>query len=136
MSEFRNPPEVVTDAQRLRGEVEAALAAIVDSSDDAIVSKTLDGIIRTWNSGAQRIFGYMPEEIIGRPVTMLLPPDRLDEEKQILARLRRGERVDHFETVRRTRDGRLIDVSVTISPATRQAKPHASVTRARRASAA
>jgi two-component system CheB/CheR fusion protein len=116
VNEFPDPPEVVTDAQRLRGEVEAALAAIVESSDDAIVSKTLDGIIRTWNAGAQRIFGYTPEEIIGKPVTMLLPPDRFDEEIQILARLRRGERVDHFETIRRTRDGRLIDVSVTISP--------------------
>lgn len=116
MTESSNPPVVVTDAERLRGQVTAALAAIVESSDDAIVSKTLDGIIRTWNSSAQRIFGYTREEAIGQPITMLLPPDRLDEEAQIIARLRRGERVDHFETVRRTRDGRLIDVSVTISP--------------------
>lgn len=116
MSDSSNPPVVVTDAERLRSQVTAALAAIVESSDDAIVSKTLDGIIRTWNSSAQRIFGYTAEEAIGQPITLLLPPDRLDEEAQIIARLRRGERVDHFETVRRTRDGRLIDVSVTISP--------------------
>jgi PAS domain S-box-containing protein len=92
------------------------LAAIVESSDDAIVSKDLNGIIASWNSGAQRIFGYTPDEIIGQSVTVLIPADRLDEEPQILARLRRGERVDHFETVRRRKDGALLDVSLTISP--------------------
>ncbi len=97
-------------------EARAHLAAIVDSSDDAIVSKTLDGIIRTWNEGARRIFGYTPEEAIGRPVLILLPPDRHDEETQILSRLRAGERIDHFESIRVTKDGRHIDVSLTISP--------------------
>jgi PAS domain S-box-containing protein len=92
------------------------LAAIVESSDDAIVSKDLNGIIASWNSGAQRIFGYTPDEIIGQSVTVLIPADRQDEEPQILARLRRGERVDHFETVRRRKDGALLDVSLTISP--------------------
>ena len=96
----------------LRGQ----LAAIVESSDDAIVSKTLKGIIQTWNSGAQRIFGWTPDEVIGKPINIIIPPDRQGEEPQILARIQRGERVDHFETVRITKDGRLIDVSVTISP--------------------
>ena len=100
----------------MRAEAQARLAAIVESSDDAIVSKSLDGVIRTWNRGAQRIFGYTPEEAIGRPVTMLIPPDRQDEEPRILARIRAGERVDHFETVRVAKDGRYLDVSVTISP--------------------
>lgn len=94
----------------------AHLAAIVDSSDDAIVSKTLDGIIQSWNASAQRIFGYTAEEAIGRPVLMLLPVDRKQEEAGILARLRAGQRVDHFESIRVTKDGRHIDVSLTISP--------------------
>jgi PAS domain S-box-containing protein len=92
------------------------LAAIVESSDDAIVSKTLEGIVTSWNMGAERVFGYTADEMVGRPITKLIPADRLDEEPQILARLRQGERVDHFETVRRRKDGELIDVSVTISP--------------------
>ena len=92
------------------------LAAIVESSDDAIISKSLDGVIQTWNAGAQRIFGYTAAEAVGRPVLMLLPPDRHPEEPQILARLRAGERLDHYESVRLTKDGRLIDVSLTISP--------------------
>jgi PAS domain S-box-containing protein len=95
---------------------DALLAAIVESSDDAIVSKTLDGIITSWNRGAQRIFGYTPEEAIGRSVRMLIPDDRQDEEVMILSRLRRGERIEHYETIRVTKEGRLIDVSVTISP--------------------
>jgi PAS domain S-box-containing protein len=92
------------------------LAAIVESSDDAIISKDLDGIIRTWNAGAERVFGYMAEEVIGKPVTVLMPPDRVNEEPGILARLRRGERIDHYETVRRRKDGSLIDISLTVSP--------------------
>ena len=95
---------------------DALLAAIVESSDDAIVSKTVEGIITSWNRGAQRIFGYTPEEVIGQPITMLIPEDRKDEEVMILARLRRGERIEHYETIRVTKEGRLIDVSVTISP--------------------
>jgi PAS domain S-box-containing protein len=103
--------------ERKRAEQAAEhLASIVESSDDAIVSKDLDGIIRTWNRGAERLFGYKAAEVIGRPITIQIPPDRLDEEPDILARIRRGERVDHYETVRRHKDGSLIDVSLTISP--------------------
>jgi PAS domain S-box-containing protein len=92
------------------------LAAIVDSSDDAIISKNLDGKITTWNKGAERIFGYSTEEAVGRQITMIIPPDRLNEETTILERLRRGERVDHFETVRLRKDGTTLDISLTISP--------------------
>src|SRR5258706_4868697 len=92
------------------------LAAIVDSSDDAIVSKDLNGVIRSWNQGAERIFGYTAAEAIGRPITMLLPPERLDEEPNILDRIRRGERIDHYETVRLCKDGSFIDISLTVSP--------------------
>jgi PAS domain S-box-containing protein len=94
----------------------AHLAAIVDSSDDAIVSKDLKGIVTSWNRGAEIVFGYSAEEMIGRPIAVLFPPDRLQEEDAILAQLRRGERIDRFETVRRRKDGREIDVSLTISP--------------------
>lgn len=94
----------------------AHLAAVVEYSDDAIVSKSLTSIIQTWNAGAERIFGYTREEAVGRPILMLIPPDRQSEEADILARIRRGERVDHFETIRVRKDGRLIDVSLTISP--------------------
>ena len=92
------------------------LGAIVSSSDDAIISKRLDGIITSWNKGAERLFGYSPEEAIGQHITLIIPPDRLNEEKTILAQLRRGERVDHFETVRMRKDGTVLDISVTISP--------------------
>jgi PAS domain S-box-containing protein len=92
------------------------LAAIVENSDDAIISKTLEGIIVTWNQGAQRIFGYSAEEVIGRPITILIPADHENEEPAILERLRRGERVDHYQTVRQRKDGTLLDVSLTISP--------------------
>lgn len=92
------------------------LAAIVESSDDAIISKNLDGVISSWNKGAERLFGYTAEEAIGQKITLIIPPDRLDEEPAILDRLRRGERVDHFETIRMRKDGRLLDISATISP--------------------
>ena len=92
------------------------LAAIVKSSDDAIISKDLDGIIATWNRGAEQIFGYLAEEVIGKPVTILIPPDRYDEEPTILERLRRGERVDSYETIRRRKDGTLINIALTVSP--------------------
>jgi PAS domain S-box-containing protein len=95
---------------------QAHLSAIVESSDDAILSKNLDGIIQSWNKGAERLFGYTAEEAVGKPVLMLIPEDRHSEEPQIIERLRRGERVDHFETVRRRKDGSLIDISLTISP--------------------
>jgi PAS domain S-box-containing protein len=90
--------------------------AIVDSSDDAIVSKNLQSIVISWNKGAERIFGYTAEEMIGQSISKLFPPDRLDEEARIVARLQQGGRVDHFETKRRRKDGELIDVSLTISP--------------------
>ncbi|MEA2710745.1 MAG: hypothetical protein QOF78_3346 [Phycisphaerales bacterium] len=102
------------EAQRI--EAQARLAAIVESSDDAIVSKTLDGIIQSWNTGAERIFGWSAAEAIGKHITLIIPPDRRAEETQILARLRAGERIDHFETVRVRKDGRLVYVSLTVSP--------------------
>jgi PAS domain S-box-containing protein len=92
------------------------LASIVDSSDDAIVSKNLDGVITSWNRGAERVFGYVAEEAIGQPITIVIPNDRQDEERTILTRIRRGERIDHFETVRQRKDGSLIVVSLTVSP--------------------
>jgi len=92
------------------------LAAVVESSDDAIITKTLDGIITSWNTGAERIFGYTPQEAIGKPVTILIPPDFLDEEPSILQRLKRGERIDHYETVRIRRDGTRVHISLTVSP--------------------
>jgi len=97
--------------QRLR-----SLASIVESSDDAIISKTLDGIITSWNSGAVRIFGYTAEEAVGQPITIVIPQDRLNEERAILTRIRRGERIDHYETIRQRKHGSLIVVSVTVSP--------------------
>ena len=96
--------------------MQARLAAIIESSDDAIVSKTLEGVITSWNKGAERIFGWTAPEVIGKPITIIIPPDRLQEEPRILSRIQSGERVDHFETIRRTKDGKLVDVSVTISP--------------------
>jgi len=97
-------------------EKSAKLAAIVESSDDAIISKTLESVITSWNDSAQRMFGYTADEIIGETIYKLIPPDRQDEEPLILARLKKGDRVEHFETRRLTKDGRLIDVSLTISP--------------------
>jgi PAS domain S-box-containing protein len=97
-------------------EAQARLAAIVESSEDAIVSKTLDGVIRSWNAGAERLFGYAPHEAVGRPITLIIPPERHDEEHEILARIARGDRVEHFETVRVSKQGRRIDISLTVSP--------------------
>jgi two-component system CheB/CheR fusion protein len=97
-------------------EVRYQLAAIVDSSEDAIVSKNLEGIVTSWNASAQRIFGYTAEEMLGKPITEIIPYDRQEEETSILARLRNGERVGHFQTVRRTKDGHDIDVSLSVSP--------------------
>ncbi len=92
------------------------LAALIESADDAIISKTLDGIITSWNKGAERIFGYTADEVIGKPVTILIPAGHEDEEPTILTRLRAGERIEHYETVRVRKDGRLIDISLTVSP--------------------
>ncbi|MEY2561741.1 MAG: hypothetical protein QOG51_2156, partial [Verrucomicrobiota bacterium] len=97
-------------------EASRRLAAIVASSDDAIISKDLDGRIKSWNEAAERLFGYKPEETIGQPVTMLMAPDRYNEEPGILARIRRGERLEHYETVRRRKDGTLFDIELTVSP--------------------
>src|SRR5262249_39113156 len=92
------------------------LAAIVESSDDAIVSKTLAGVVTSWNPAAGRIFGYAAAEMIGRPITTIIPVERIEEETEFLRRLARGEHVDHYETVRVRKDGRMIDISVTLSP--------------------
>jgi PAS domain S-box-containing protein len=97
-------------------ELQARLAAIVATSDDAIISKNLDGVILSWNAGAERIFGYTADEVIGKSILILLPPERVDEETEILSKMRQGIRVDHFETIRVRKDGRRIDVSITISP--------------------
>lgn len=103
-------------ARRQAEEARLRLAAIVTSSDDAIIGKSLDGVVTSWNAGAERLFGYRAEEMIGQSILRLLPEDRQDEEARILARLRRGESISHFETVRRTKDRRLVDVSITVSP--------------------
>ncbi|HSE22618.1 MAG TPA: PAS domain S-box protein, partial [Pyrinomonadaceae bacterium] len=92
------------------------LASLIDSADDAIISKTLEGVITSWNKGAERIFGYTPDEAIGQSVTMLIPPGHFDEEPIILAKLRAGERVEHYETVRLHKNGRLLNISLTVSP--------------------
>ncbi len=105
------PPEVPDAA------VDAArLAAIIDSSDDAIVSKTLDGVIVSWNRSAERIFGYTAEEAVGRHITLIIPEERHAEEREVLSRLVKGERIDHFETIRQAKDGRRVDISLTVSP--------------------
>lgn len=104
-------------SERLKSfEKQAMLSAIVESSEDAIISKNLDGIITSWNAGAERILGYSEEEAIGQPITMIIPKDRLHEEKKIIARLKRGQRIDHFETLRLTKSGKLIPLSLSISP--------------------
>jgi PAS domain S-box-containing protein len=94
----------------------AWLASIVENSEDAILSKTLDGIILSWNEGAQTLFGYTPEEAIGKSITIIIPEERLHEEDAIIESIKAGRRVDHFETVRRRKDGTMVDVSLTISP--------------------
>jgi PAS domain S-box-containing protein len=111
-------PNILADiSEPKRSEVaHAYLAALVDSSDDAIIGKTLQGIITSWNKGAERLFGYSAAEMIGLPINTLIPPDRQGEEVEILKRLGRGERIEHFETVRIRKDGTLVDVSLTISP--------------------
>ncbi len=96
--------------------IKARLAALVESSDDAIISKTLDGIITTWNKGAERMFGYRPDEAIGQPVSIVIPEELLHEEPIILEKLKRSERIEHYETVRRRKDGSLLNVSLTVSP--------------------
>jgi PAS domain S-box-containing protein len=108
MSRILDMPEFETDARRF--------TAIVESSDDAIISKALDGTITSWNPAAERLFGYAAEEIIGKPISVLMPPERQDDMEAILGRIRRGERVEHYETVRIAKNGRRIDVSLSVSP--------------------
>jgi PAS domain S-box-containing protein len=109
----------VSAGRRARGQDELAAhhyRAIIESSDDAILSKDLDGVILSWNQGATRLFGFTADEAVGKPVTIIIPLDRLDEEPAILAKIHRGERIEHFETVRQRKDGSFIDISLTISP--------------------
>lgn len=105
----------VTD-RSFMSEARLRLAAIVDSSDDAIVSKTFDGVITSWNRCAEKMFGYTAAEAIGKHITLIIPRDRWGEEEGVLKRLRRGEKIDHFETERRAKDGRKVYVSLTVSP--------------------
>ena len=97
-------------------EMGALMRAVVESSDDGIVSKDLNGVITSWNAGAQRIFGYTEAEVIGQPITIIIPPELQGEERLVLKRLRAGERIEHYETVRLTKRGKRVDVSLTISP--------------------
>src|SRR6202034_321193 len=103
-------------ARKRAEQVKSSLAAIVESSDDAIISKDIRGIITSWNAGAERLFGYTASEAIGQSVTMLMPPERVNEEPGILERIRRGQRIDHYETVRRRKDGTLLHISISVSP--------------------
>src|SRR5579862_6391221 len=115
--EARLKEELQVVSQREQAErASGLLAAIVDSSDDAIISKNLDGTITSWNKGAERMFGYSAEEAVGQHITLIIPQDRLNEETHILEKLRRGERIEHFETVRKSKYGKLLDISVSISP--------------------
>jgi PAS domain S-box-containing protein len=110
---------ILEELPLLRSQADKAiglLASIVDSSDDAIVSKTLDGVITSWNGGAERLFGYTAKEAVGQPISMIIPLDRRDEETRILARIRDGERIDHFDTIRVRKDGTKLDISLSISP--------------------
>ena len=108
----------MTEAQRA-AQAHLRLSAIVESSDDAIISKNLDGIIVSWNKGAERLYGYTAEEVVGKPLSILIPPDHPDELPAIMEQLKRGERIEHFETKRLRKDGSQVDVSVTISPVKR-----------------
>lgn len=112
---LRGTVQDITDRKRIE-EATGLLSAIVASSEDAIISKTLDGVITSWNAGAQRLFGYSAEEAIGQHITLVIPEERQSEEADILDRLRRGQLVDHFHTIRRRKDGTLLDVSLSISP--------------------
>jgi PAS domain S-box-containing protein len=108
--------EVELAEERARLTAAAHLTAVVESSDDAIISKTLDGTVTGWNAGAEALYGYTAQEIVGHPIQRIAPPDRSDEIGDILARLRDGEGVTHFETMRRRKDGALVPVSITVSP--------------------
>jgi PAS domain S-box-containing protein len=122
MSNREHPPtqtgDLIVNWSKERSPELAAswLSAIIESADDAIITKTLEGIITSWNRGAERIFGYLAEEAIGQSVTILIPPDHINEEPEIIRRLRNGERIEHYETVRVHKDGSLVDISLTVSP--------------------
>lgn len=104
------PPDTALDG------LSSLLIAIVNSSDDAIISKTLDGIITSWNPAAEAMFGYTAAEVVGQSIRIIIPSDRQDEEDFVLGKIRCGERVDHFETIRQTKDGQLLNISLTVSP--------------------
>lgn len=104
------------DILKVAQEKQSLLAAIIDSSDDAIVSKNLNGIITSWNAGAERIFGFMAHEAVGKHISFIIPDERIAEENMILGKIHAGERLDHFETVRKRKDGRTINISLTVSP--------------------
>ena len=123
MAELRHPDLV--DPASLR----SYLAAIVESSDDAIIGKDLDGIITSWNRGAERIYGYTATEMIGRSITLLTVPGPGEEIEVILTRIKNGERIEHYETKRRRRDGSIIDISLAVSPIKGAASPSSSATR-------
>ena len=118
MGRFIGAVNVLIDITERKRNEEAAqrLASIVESSDDAILSKDIDGVITSWNSGAQRLFGYTAEEAVGQPVTILIPADRPDEEPMLLERIRRGEKIDQHETIRQRKDGSLVNISLSVSP--------------------
>lgn len=112
----RNQHETDNGVWEPTNSAEGHYKAIIDSSEDAIISKDLNGIIQTWNQGAEKVFGYAAEEVIGKSVTILIPPENHNEEEEILNRIRAGERIEHYETVRRRKDGQLINISLTVSP--------------------
>ena len=116
ITDRKRTEQALSDTRAQAHKFQSNLAAIVESSDDAIISKTLDGVISSWNEAAERMFGYTAEEAIGQPITLLIPPTHIDEEPVILQKLRRGERIEHYETVRKRKDGVLINVSLTVSP--------------------
>lgn len=125
VSPIFNDQRIIIDASKIARDIAerkqdeadlSKLASIVESSSDAIISKDLNGVITSWNQGAESIFGYTAEEVIGRPVTILMPPDRVNEEPGIIKRIRQGEKVEHYETVRQRKDGSLVDISLNVSP--------------------
>src|SRR5688572_7689867 len=107
------PSEYLDEAARAAAR---RLIAIVESSEDAIVSKDLNGIVTSWNRAAERLFGYTAEEVIGQSITIIIPKDRLNEEDHVISAVRQGERVDHFETLRQRKDGTLVPISLSVSP--------------------
>src|SRR5687767_7123801 len=116
MNDPKNLPASAPDSKRTEDRAARRLAAIIESSDDAIVSKDLNGVITSWNQAAERMFGYTAEEMVGESITTIIPADRLHEEREVLTRIRAGKKVDHFETLRRHKNGTLVPISLTVSP--------------------